>query len=409
MEDPTLGDATPDIVISTADFDGLEPTGFAFAPNGDLLINTWDGIVARFSPAGERKADFAELPGNGAKISVGLQGEANKAFVTVHNNGIVQRYGFVNGDGEGHLEAELRTGVNAPVGVGNATLTGAVLTPAGSYRTISLAANEITYEEVLVPGLTRGRVFTFEDPRPDGDESLMYLCVNGSPNNPVGLECGAEVGDYAVDLGLPGVIAPYIRPLPKNGESAFLLFVMSTSVEFEKTAELHGLEEQLGFIAGPDECNAAFEMRPRFFYAPETHTGEPEIVEDPFFTDITSGCGSHIGRGWRFSTYLTARDTRSLDDIVAFKIQVLEQALSDVDSLNKKDRRDLGKKLDAVARHFKRGRTEAAVREVDDFIAIVTRTVSSDVAGELIARAESLAFFACGATTDCNRLLVSEN
>jgi hypothetical protein len=200
--------------------------------------------------------------------------------------------------------------------------------------------------------------------------------------------------------------------LKKDDDSSlFLLFVMSTDVDFdfEKTAELHGLEEQLGFNAGLYECNLEPEMRPRFFYAPETNQGEPPIVENPLFTDITSGCGSHFGRGFDFSTYLTARDTRSLPEIVAFKIQALKEVLNGVKGLKKKDRRDLGRKLDAVTRHIKKDREEAAVAEVDDFIEIVERAVSGRPAGELIARAESLAFFACGATTNCNRLLFSEN
>ena len=55
-------------------------------------------------------------------------------------------------------------------------------------------------------------------------------------------------------------------------------------------------------------------------------------MEDDDFSDISTGCNSHIGRGGQFSVFLTGWDSRPLKTIVSDKLARLDLALNGHDA-----------------------------------------------------------------------------
>src|SRR5262249_60881451 len=105
--------------------------------------------------------------------------------------------------------------------------------------------------------------------------------------------------------------------------------IIDSTAQFARTAEVHVEESE--FLGWSPSCiDPDVTRRPRTFYVPEVGSPkfEPPIVEGPVFTDFSTGCGSNIGRGSRFSVWLTARDTRQPSEIVSAKFDGLEAALA---------------------------------------------------------------------------------
>ena len=146
-------------------------------------------------------------------------------------------------------------------------------------------------------------------------------------------------------------------------------------------------------------------------------------MEAEGYTDITTGCGSRIGRGGQFSFFLAAWDTRSASEIAASKLENLRTALTDTDY-------SLGGLADYIApslqgtlvslvdqavkyssKNKKRGLAalESIVSTVESNPGAFTEEPAGhparNVPGEVVARAESAYFFVCGAGDACQRPL----
>lgn len=136
---------------------------------------------------------------------------------------------------------------------------------------------------------------------------------------------------------------------------------------------------------------------------PETASpkSEPGLVEGSTFTDISSGCGSNVGKTWGFSLFLTGRDTRPTSEIAGFKLTTLRTALTTSSNgglsgfIAKAVQRSLVKTLDGAVRLFEAGNYAKAIGRLDSFVATVNANPGSfddssrNVSGELVARAES--------------------
>jgi hypothetical protein len=410
--DPGSPDPTPTSVLPTSSFGGAEPTGFAFAPTGEILVTTVQGRVLRFSPGGALLSpDFASLPGSGVKISVGLQGGISKAFVTVHQGGSVQRFTF-RADGTGAPDGAVAT--NAPDGVGNASLTDAVFVAASAtpVNVAPTSAQIITYEQVTVPGLARAQAFLLPESA---------------------LEAGRTIpSDFRAAAGLPALtVPPYLHAFERNGVPTFLVMVVDSSAGiFQFTLQHHIQEHDFGFETS---CTTPTQdpspQEPRTFLGVDLD--DPPIVEGLSFIDISSGCASNLGRGGGTSAILTGWDSRSVNDrndpdnIAASKLSRLEAALLGTDPgvgglapfiTNKSTKKALGNLLNKAMHAFGAGNNEDAIADLQSFVARIRSSPGSfreclsgggcrNAPGELVARTVSAIYMLCGAGSSCNQLL----
>ena len=213
----------------------------------------------------------------------------------------------------------------------------------------------------------------------------------------------------------------------------YLVFSADTGANlFGGTQEHHFEEDEFGFQtacyastapgAGPSA------KQPRTFYA--TDGNDPTIVEQDDFSDISTGCNSHIGRGGQFSLFLTGWDARKLRDIVTGKLENLEQALNGCDAArgglasyidpallgSKKKKNTLAYWLDKAEDAWQCKNVAGTEAALDSFLALIranptkfteqpTGLNARNAPGELIARAESAWFLACGAKESCQRRL----
>lgn len=302
---------------------GAQPVGIAFAPSGQFLIASRDGRVLRYDKTGSRLLpDFASgLPTGPLKITVGIQDGVDRVFVS--GGGVVSRFTIqANGTGapDGSLSAcsagggiSLGTGTAAPTAIG----TGVHVVPATEV--------EIDFDDVAASGLTAVRLVEFPDNRAPGTDQGLRAFFPGLP---------------IVQALLPDVLVPKeIQAFPKarpgdpsggpyTGPPTFLMAIVDTTADFRRTARFHGQEkDRLGYQ--PKCSDSDQTMQPRTFYAPETDPPKSEapLVEGAVFTDFSTGCGSNIGRGSRFSLWLTARDLRPAATIVNDKYDNLQNAM----------------------------------------------------------------------------------
>jgi hypothetical protein len=390
----------------TIDLRAVEPTGFALTEGGDILVATNGGQVLRFGPDGSSKGTFASFSGSGVDIATGLQGGVEKAFVTVHQGGFVNVYDVGSQACEGTL-----TGVQSPVGVGNASLhvKGSVPTPA-SDTPITVAptgSQQITFEKVSVPGLTTADVVIVCDPLAGTDHPLTLAGVTRT------IPANVKAFDNCSKCPAVGSSCP-----------AYLVDVVGSSAGFfGATVEHHIQEEGLGFNTA---CYDAITggpsgEQPRTFYA--TDADDPPIVEGTSFIDISSGCGSNLGRGGSTSFILTGWDNRTTQDVASAKLASLDAALNGSNPcagglspyINKHTLRTLNDLLQAAITAFGSNDTTTTEARLTDFIAAVragsfTQCVKNskcnskcrNAPGELIARAVSAQFLVCGAGSACN-------
>jgi hypothetical protein len=387
------------------DLGAVEPTGFALTQGGDILVATNGGQVLRFGPDGGSKGTFASFAGSGVDVATGLRGGVEKAFVTVHQGGFVNVYDVASGSCEGSV-----TGANSPVGVGNASLhvKGSVSTPASStpVTVAPTSSQQMTFEQVNAPGVTTGDVFIVCDPASGTTHTLTLGGVTRT------------IPDYVVaadDCSKCGVVG--------SGCPAYLVNVVGSSAGFYGfTVEHHIQEEALGFdTACYDGSGAPSAKQPRTFYA--TDADDPPIVEGNSFTDISSGCGSNIGRGGSTSLILTGLDARTPTVVASAKLTNLDLALNGKDAcagglapfINQRTLHALGDLLQAATAAFNANDSTGAIDQLTSFIAAVrtgkfTECVKSskcnskcrNVPGELISRAVSAQFMICGAGSACN-------
>jgi hypothetical protein len=417
-EAPDPADHSPYTVA--VDFAGTAPTGLALTPSGQILVSTQQGRVLRFGPAASScdagTCDFvSSVGGSAVGIAVGLQKATStspglpEAFVTVHNGGSVNRY-KINADGTGSPDGAVSA--NSPSGVGNASLTDAIFTPT-SNTPVTILPNgiqELTFEKVTKAGVTTSRVFLIPDPI--GATRVRTLSELMTLN-----------GGSLATLGMPDRKIPaYVKPFSRAGTPTLVLVVVASGAEsIGATQEHHIEEEALGFDT---TCGATVDLpdQPRTFYA--TDADDPAIIEGTSFTDISSGCGSNIGRGGQTSAILTAADTRTNGEVASAKLSTLQSVISS------KSAGSLASFIGGAAKNKLSGYLKTAVKllgtnpqgsidNLESFVSYVECNPGSfknntrNVSGELVARARSTQFIACetiaGKTvTECNRKLETE-
>jgi hypothetical protein len=409
---------------------GVQPTGIAFTSGGEILVSTLKGVIMRFDMNGDRiSPDFVSGLGSGRfKLAVGFEGGSEYAFVASRSGGKVVRFKIVGGVGT--APASVTAGLSLPNGV--AITSGlSVPTPVGSLVTVNPAPEvEITFDSITSPGFTSANVVDFVDNRGSGegcaDQNLKDFFPAG-----------------ALKDSLPDVTVPcYFRGFKKAGAMGesdpeyFVLAIIDTTAAYAGTARAH-FQEQLRLGWAP-VCDHSLVNdptdEPRTFYGPERPKGEPSIEEDrtfagtcpfsliggecPVFSDVSSECGSNVARGYNFSLYLTGRDTRSVPEIVEYKIAHMEQALGGTLDGLVTDSGTLAYLLEELGEaryHYEKflgGPVDAAWQqdhasnELGDVIKRVQNNPthfnnsSRNVAGEIVARALSAKFLVCHGSAD---------
>jgi hypothetical protein len=372
---------------------GVAPVSLGFLPSGVILVAMGNGSVLRFDTQGVRLSpDFATgLPSGPMRLAMGVQGGANRVLVAAGNK--VYRY-TIRADDTGQLadtvgdDLQQAGGVSLPAGA-------AVPTPVGEDVEIAPAPEvELHFDEVTTAGYTSVRVISFADNRPGPvDQSLRAFF----PDDP------------ALQTELPDVVLPaHIQAFraaapgdppggPYSGPPTFVLAVVDTTAVFARTVGFHGLEEVVLHHNPPCTERAQY-LQSRTFYVPEISPpkSEPPIVEGPVFTDFSTGCGSNIGRGSRFSLWLTASDSRPTRMIVNEKLDNLDAALASYAGLiGASVRTALSAQVGAARTAYAGGNVPGAQAALASFVTIVDANPGAfapnpaNVPGELIARAES--------------------
>ena len=209
---------------------------------------------------------------------------------------------------------------------------------------------------------------------PTSAQLVTYELVSsgGSTKSDVYLVCGASPGnelELPAPIGLTGrVIPPHAQAFvnsacPGPGYGYLVYAGSSTASFFGAEIEHHIEENQLGFNTS---CSGG--QQSRTFWA--TDSDDPPVVEGTSFTDISTGCGSNIGRGGGFSYVLTGYDTRPPRAIAAEKLSFLDLALNGGDASTgglapyitvAKTKRALQSLLKSAIRAFERGDEAAAL------------------------------------------------
>jgi uncharacterized repeat protein (TIGR03803 family) len=368
-----------------------DPTAIAFTPDGELLVSTTGGNVLRFDAGGNRLApDFVTGLARATTLSVGIAGGEAKAFVG--DGASVLRYRFLP-DGTG-LADGLTTDCGGDGGLGSGG-EGSAPTPAGQDVEVQpIPELTLRFDDVTQAGLTTVKTLEFEDNR------QASVCAKLSDFFPASPEAQAVLSGIAVPAhvrAFPKKLAADPPGGPYTGPETFILTIIDTTAQFARTAEVHEEEaERLGYA--PFCSDADTTLRPRTFYAPEADPpkSEPALFEGALFTDFTSGCGSNIGRGSRFSLWLTARDTRPSGSIVGGKLSRLDGSIGFyaglIEDTLEADLHTAAQAAQAAWAGTDVGATLLALAQV---ITLVDGTPSgfttdpANVPGELIARAES--------------------
>jgi hypothetical protein len=247
---------------------------------------------------------------------------------------------------------------------------------------------ESTFEEVLADGVTNARVLIFRDPR----ESERVV--------PPELPLRRSLFLNEVDASLPAIeIPPYVRSFrrgdPVTGIPTFVLVVAETTAQFAGLIE-HHLDESLilGYEGDCRDQNAW--AQPRLFWSPDAN--DPPIVEGAAFIDITTGCGTARGISRDFSFFLSARDTRSVRDIVRAKLDSLDALVAASSCLDEPLHKQLANTVHAAIRTFEGGKLVTTLRLMEAFRTLVEESedafadCSPHLGSELRARATSVLF-----------------
>jgi hypothetical protein len=300
---------------------GSKLTGLAFAPNRDLLISTLGGPILRYDASGQRiLPDFAaHSDTTRLDIAVGVENGISYAYVTNRSSheDNVQRF-IINPDGTGKPELAVKNKVSRPNGVSLASSQGAP-TPAGGCPTGPPACEgvevmpapqiELTFDHVLRAGITTARIIEVADNRQalqgsyEVDQNLRLFFPKGSP-----------LEQQLPDVIVPAHLQSFRKGDPVEGVPTLLLAIMETTAVFRRTYEFHyEEEEQLGH---QPPCDDPLDPRneTRTFKVGDPRSGRM-TVEGPVFTDISSDCGSNIGRGSEFSFFLVGRSLRTPAEI----------------------------------------------------------------------------------------------
>jgi hypothetical protein len=426
---------TPTQVASLSDC--REPEGFAVFTTGEVLVATEHGRVQVYRPDGTRQAtDFAVFDGQGVNVAIGAEGGAGadpvgdgRVVVTVRRANRVVSFGVSRVGGDLLADPGVPTATvpaSAVHGIADASLAGSIYAAASAVPvTVGLPNHEVTFEKVNSPGFLAGNYTVLSE------ASVRAAADTTCPDGKITLE------------GVTRCVPSHVRGHELRGSSCqpdgtgcyYLAFTADTGANlFGGTQEHHFEEDEFGFetacyAAGTPGSRPPSSRQPRVFYA--TDDNDPRIVEDEVFADISTGCNSHIGRGSQFSLFLTGWDSRSLKQIVGDKLARLDLALNGHDAFAGGlapyiDPATLGSrwKKNTLAWWLERAKSawachnRSATLAALDAFAQKVRSASPaafteapaglparNTPGELVARAESAWFLACGAAENCQRRL----
>jgi hypothetical protein len=400
----TPAELTPDVFLfpDNADVDparrfpaGAAPKGMDLTPQGNLLVSGGDGTILIYRPDGTRLSDsggfvdFATGLGQGKfRLVVGPQDGVFRAFVADRNGGQVLRF-RIEPDGTGTLDG-LVDEAEFPVSIATTTAN-TVPVPTGSNVKIQPTnLMRTTIESVDIPGALGVSVILFVDPR----ESE----VSTPPGQP--LHRSLLLGEIRADLPALAEIPPYVRAFrqgdPLLGPPVFLLIVADTSSGVQGVLA-HVIEEGLILGYDPDCDDADATAQPRMFWTPSP--GEAQILESPFFIDVSNDCGTTRGLSRSWSLFLaSARDTRPTLDIARDKLTALRAVFGRVGCMDFILQRKLGRILGSAQVEFARGGFAAASERLQAFSALIQASpgafagCTANESGELRARADSAVF-----------------
>jgi hypothetical protein len=401
---------------------GTTGTGLALFPkSGEVLVTTNGGRVLVISRQGAvQTPDFVTGIGQGVSAAIGNNAPtgddpANGAevFITANSNGRVIRYVAQRSSGtlvaNPGVPAQVVSTGNPPYGIGNATLTDAAWTSAGSNVHVNPAVGyDLTFEKVNTSGFSASRTYLIEQSQVPG--GVLQGSLVGLPD--------------AFTRTIPDYVGCFPRCVGTGcipSGCFYLVSVAETSADvFGATQQHHFDETPFGIHADCDD-----EPQPRLFHA--TDDDDAPIAEGDSFTDITTGCGSHIGRGGQFSLFLTGSDGRSFSDIVNDKFAHLASSLNGTNVslgglapfIKKNTKGSLSRDLDKATAAWGRGNVAQAQSYLASMVATVKANLSSfsrcsggvcrNSPGEIIARAESASFMVCqaggGLAAACGREL----
>jgi hypothetical protein len=344
-------------------------------------------------------APTGDDPANGAEV-----------FITANSSGRVIRYVAQRSAGKlvanAGVPAQVVSTGNPPYGIGNATLTDAAWTSAGSNVLVNPAVGyDLTFEKVNTSGFSASRTYLIEQSQVPGG------VLDGSL---VGLPDGFT-------RTIPSYVGCFTRNVGPVGLCYYLVSVAETSADvFGATQQHHFDETPFGLQA---DCN--LEPQPGLFRA--TDDDDPPVVESDKFSNITTGCGSHIGRGGEFSLFLTGSDLRLDADIVDDQFANFASALNGTNValgglapfIKKNTKGSLSRDLDRAVSAWNSGDEALAQSHLAAMVATVQSSLSSfsrcsggvcrNSPGEIIARAESASFMVCqaggGSAAACGREL----
>jgi hypothetical protein len=286
--------------LFTRDFPAnARPTGMTFSvgPSGcEILVSDARGTIHRFDSSGRALASFNEPgahPGLG-QVSASLASGQAVLYASLREGRVLKFAIGPDGTAGDAAGEAIPATFHRPDGLG---AVAAMPTLAGSHVTVRPAFGlDLRFDQVSEAGFTSAELGFVDQP----------ILLGGGEGGAIVLPSGNVIPE--------GVVAPV------GGDPRIPLLRIDTTAVFNGTFRLHGNERALLDEGGglpelhADESLAQPSELVRWMFAPEIHHGEPPIAECGSqgcqFTDITSGLGSHVGRGWDFSEYLMVRDTR---------------------------------------------------------------------------------------------------
>ncbi len=319
---------SPDPSFLITSFGGQQPAGLALFATGEIFVLTTQGTVFVFNGGGA-PTTFATLNGQGVQIAIGIEdgGLADpvgkgRVLVTVKGANQVQSFGIFR-NGSDKLVAstpgpEASVSANAPFGVADASLSGSVYTKQSATPvTVNLpTGHEVIFSKVVTGGITQGNHYIVSE--------AAVRATFASASCPL-------AGETLTLEGITRCVPQYVRGFSLGSPCQdttgigcyYLVYVAETGANvFGGTQQHHLEEDDFGFSTtcydgygkpfntpGVPGFNLSLQDgQPRVYQA--TDDNDAPIVEGKLFTDITTGCNSHIGRGGEFSVFLTGRDER---------------------------------------------------------------------------------------------------
>jgi hypothetical protein len=434
VEERIEGGAEPTPSAVPGSLGAETPSGLSLFPTGEMFVVTRQGTVLVVS--GGASNVFTTLGGAGAQVAVGVEGGAASdpvasGRVLVTGNGHVQSFGIARVAGQLVASPSLpdgSVGANVPFGVADASLGGSVYTPASATPlVVHLPAHEVTFEKLVTGGLTQGNYFVVPE------STVRHAPATGS----------CRYGEALTLEGVTRCVPSYVRGYPLNGSTCvkngdgcyYLVFVADTGANlFGSTQQHHFEEDEFCFSTNCYGAGPYFPpdpKQPRTFHG--TDANDAPVVEGEDVFDITTGCGSHIGRGGQFSVFVTGWDSRSTQSVTTEKLVHLQSALVGTNALagglapyinpyllgTSSKKNTLANDIYLARQAWSCGDKAKTVAYLDAFIARINAALPvagkftecpvglqcRNAPGELIARAESAAFLACGAKQSCQRVL----